>query len=74
MSAVHTSHPKPTDEVQTNAVSVTPVGGLELKEMAADGKTNLLLETWTSSATLKTPDATKLSWNSGPSAETQQGE
>lgn len=32
----------------------------------------LLLETWTSSVTLKTPDVTKLSWNSGPSVETQQ--
>ena len=31
---------------------------------------SLLLETWTSSVTLKTPDATKLSWNSGPSVET----
>lgn len=38
----------------------------------ANGKADLLLETWTSSVTLKTPDVTKLSWNSGPSVETKQ--
>lgn len=33
----------------------------------ANIKIDLLRETWTSSVTLKTPDVTKLDWNSGPS-------
>lgn len=40
---------------------------LDVRCYRANSKVDLLRETWTSSVTLKTPDVTKLAWNSGPS-------